>query len=280
MNNEVIIDGPVDLLNNIPSLLGFKPRNTLIVVGTNSPHDKLVKTLTIPFIEFEENPELVQEMLKNKFSEVCDSVVLVFYMNEGFQFEASFIQLEDYATELFDKIQVEINLGVRDVLWVKENKWASFICQDKNCCPKGGRELQTKEREVDNEIIDEVLTMVDKCIGSTNLNERDVWMSEMIKSKNPLELNRIANTIVEYMDINKDTEPKERLNNALGIACMFFYATGNTPKLQAIIGEQITEINRLAGLITRSVLMNVPFNKDILVAKEEKKKKKKTKVVQ
>lgn len=280
MNNEVIIDGPVDLLNNIPSLLGFKPRNTLIVVGTSAPQDKLVKTLTIPFIEFEENPELVQETLKNKFSEVCDSVVLVFYMDEGFQFEASFTQLEDYAMELFDKIQVEINLGVRDVLWVKENKWASFICQDKNCCPKGGRELQTKEKEVDNEIIDEVLTIVDKCIGSTNLNERDVWMSEIIASKNPLELNRMAETIVEYMNINKDTESKDRLNHALGIAFMFFYATGNTPQLKSLIGEQLTGINRLAGLITKSVFMEVPFNKDILTPAPIKKKKKKTKVVQ
>lgn len=275
MNKEVTIDGPVDLVKRVPSLLGFTPKNSLVVVGTNSPNDKLIKTLVVPLIELEENPNLVLDMLQNKLYQVCDGAVLVFYLNEGFQLQASMTKIKDEALEMYEKLQTEHNLHVRDVLWVKDDSWASFICQDILCCPIEGKKFFMEEKDMSQKVIEEVLGLADKSLNTTSFELRDNWMAKMYEDKSPLELNTVANTLNNYLKINADGD-KERADFVLGITMMLYWSAGNNQQVESLITKHITRTNRLAGLITQSILSNLEFEPALF---NLKKKKKKTKVV-
>jgi hypothetical protein len=276
MSTEVVIDGPVGLVTKIPTILGFTPENSLVVVGTNSPHDKLMKTLVVPLIELEEKPNLVLDMIQNKLHQVCDGAVLVFYLNEGFQLQASMTKIKDEALEMYEKLQIEHDLHVRDVLWVKDNTWASFICQDILCCPEEGKKFFIEEKNMSQEIIEEVLGLVDLTINSPSFEIRDKWLAKMYEEKTDIELNTIANTLSHYLKINAERD-KERADMVLGITMMLYWSAGNNAEVESLIGKQMDRTNRLAGLISRAILLDSPFNPELF---NLKKKKKKRKVVQ
>jgi len=273
MNKEVIIDGPVGLVTKIPTILGFTPENSLVVVGTNSPNDKLIKTLVVPLIELEENPNLVLDMFQNKLYQVCDGAVLVFYLNEGFQFQASMTNIKDEALEIYEKLQTTHNLHVRDVLWVKENTWASFICQDNLCCPEEGKKFFIEEKNMSQEIIEEVLGLVDLTINSPDFEIRDKWLAKMYEEKTDVELNTLANTLSHYLEINAERD-KERADMVLGITMMLYWSAGNNAEVQSLIGKQMKRTNRLAGLISMAILSGSEFNPELFNLKKKKKKRK------
>jgi hypothetical protein len=44
--------------------------------------------------------------------------------------------------------EISSEFHVRDILWVCEHKWASYLCSDESCCPKEGRALEIEKPSI------------------------------------------------------------------------------------------------------------------------------------
>lgn len=137
---EVQIDGPANLLATVPHLLGFNPENSLVVVALKGENDRVVVTMTLDLPQANEFDQAFINNLKETIKRSgADGLVAVFFVENNPQ------TYQEVASILMDKVSTQFH--IRDILWVYQNKWASFLCVDQDCCPKAGRDL-----DVDNQV--------------------------------------------------------------------------------------------------------------------------------
>ena len=133
-NKEVQIDGPANLLATVPHLLGFNPENSLVVVALKGENDQVVVTMTL---DLPQTTEFNQEFMKNLMETIkrsgADGLVAVFFVQKDPQ------DYDEVANYLMDEVSRQFH--IRDILWVYQSKWASFLCLDQDCCPQQGRDL-------------------------------------------------------------------------------------------------------------------------------------------
>lgn len=131
---EVQIDGPANLLATVPHLLGFNPENSLVVVALKGEHDRVVVTMTLDLPQANEfDQEFINNLKETIKRSGADGLVAVFFVEKNPQ------TYQEVASYLMDEVSSQFH--IRDILWVYENRWASFLCADQTCCPTMGRKL-------------------------------------------------------------------------------------------------------------------------------------------
>lgn len=109
--------GPQDLIANLPSLIGFIPSESLVVVvlAHRTPFCTIRFDLATP-------PEQIDEVLVPMIAQERDIDGLIFV---------------NYSDVAPTRHPVERTWGamVRDVLWVSNGRWRSWLCQE-GCCPE------------------------------------------------------------------------------------------------------------------------------------------------
>lgn len=137
---EVIeIDGPAHLLEKVPQLLGFYPEKSLVIVALKGQADQVLVTMSIDL------PENLIDLDANfiiNFKETikrtgADGLVAILYIPKSAK---NYQKIADLFME-----RISETFHIRDILWVKKDKWASFLCADINCCPIEGRTLEMNE---------------------------------------------------------------------------------------------------------------------------------------
>jgi len=140
--NQLIIDGPKKLISSIPSLIKINPINKLLIFGLKGAESRFSTHFSyqIPTLEILTS-KYFDNLLKNFIGHDLESVVLVFYIEKDPEKYKKIAQI--YFERLSKKVYV------KDLLWVKKERWASFICEDLSCCPIEGnvieKEPKTKE---------------------------------------------------------------------------------------------------------------------------------------
>lgn len=122
-----IVAGPRDLVKKLPSLIGKAPENnTLVMIETDGDYIESIK-----FVDLFERS--VNEAIKTIESTHLSSNSLVFciYTTKPNDYK----ELSNALFKDFDKS------FIRDILYVNKNRWGSYLCIDKSCCPKGGNKI-------------------------------------------------------------------------------------------------------------------------------------------
>ena len=131
-NNDVqvtqVVSGPRDLVRNLPKFIGETPKDkTLVVIETKGDVVSAIKFVDI-------SDECIGDAIKNvnKIRNKKDPVIFVLYVKKPDTYK-------DFADNLMKKFNGKTH--VRDVLYVKNNRWGSYICYDRGCCPKAGNKI-------------------------------------------------------------------------------------------------------------------------------------------
>ena len=136
IKKEIQIDGPANLLATVPYLLGFNPEKSLVIVAVKGQHDQVVVSMTLDL------PDKIEDLDANFMNNLketlkrsgADGLVAIFYV------ETNPHGLQKISELLMQEISSEFH--VRDILWVCDYKWASYLCGDESCCPQEGRRLE------------------------------------------------------------------------------------------------------------------------------------------
>ncbi len=140
MNKNLTIDGPEELLRNIPILLGYNPINKLVAVGLSQNTNKVEITVALDIVDFLKTPNSYYLELRSLIGNLAkDGLVLtIFCTNDRNNYF-------DLYKALF--AEFENDFYIRDFLWVQDNRWASFMCTDEKCCPKEGKIIEPESSQ-------------------------------------------------------------------------------------------------------------------------------------
>lgn len=125
--DTAVLRSPGDLVANVPYLVGFYPNESIVAVWLKDGHVLVTQRADIePSLN---NPiEFISPILKHD----PDEVVVI-----GYGDASSTELLEFVATARLHAPE----LTIRDVLWVRDGRWGSFMCTDPDCCPPEGKEI-------------------------------------------------------------------------------------------------------------------------------------------
>jgi hypothetical protein len=122
---KVSLKSPGALAASLPYLLGFQPHDDLVAVWIKD--NSILVTQRADLEPALTNPRVFFAPLMDKDP---DEVVLVVYGE---------ITLEQSLALVKEASEVA---HVKDVMWVRNDRWASMLCEDLRCCPKDGRPIE------------------------------------------------------------------------------------------------------------------------------------------
>ena len=124
-----MVFGPRDLVKKLPSLIGKAPdNNTIVVVETDGSYIESIKFVDISEDYANDAIEIVKSM-----HVVDKQLIFCIYTTKPNSFKG-----------LADDLMTDFSNGngwVRDVLYINKNRWGSYLCIDKSCCPKAGNKI-------------------------------------------------------------------------------------------------------------------------------------------
>jgi hypothetical protein len=125
-------DSPAELLSVVPHLLGFVPRDSLVVMGTEPPRDRVKVTLRF---DLPDPPGAgVSADIAAHAVGVVGSQHLTAMLAVGYGPET----LVDPVAYALRTAARQAGLGLRDVLRVENGRYWSYKCADEACCPAAG----------------------------------------------------------------------------------------------------------------------------------------------
>lgn len=122
---------PKDLLAAVPFLIGFSPKDSIVLLSLDS--DAIAMAIRIDFPEQIGADEL--RVLNSHLSrDGADSVIAIFYSDE----------IGESQNEIISEVLAAITdygLSLREVITVEKDRYRSLICEDLSCCPSQGNQL-------------------------------------------------------------------------------------------------------------------------------------------
>ena len=129
------LTSPIDLLAAVPFLIGYAPKDSLVLVGLRGDEMSLAMRVDYPEdVDLDQIDTLANHLVKEK----SDGALLVAYL------PAEVMDAECLLTPLREAIELR-EVKVRECVIVSKGKWRSSICTDPTCCPPEGSELPTLE---------------------------------------------------------------------------------------------------------------------------------------
>ena len=131
------IRGPVDLLSAVPSLLGFHPIESLVLIGLT--HGALVVTARLDLADAVEHEVLIAEALQAMLRGGSTQFLAAIFSDDAPATEVGMPHADIAVTvaALIDRAGGEL----LDALLVTNGVWTSYLCADPRCCPPSGRML-------------------------------------------------------------------------------------------------------------------------------------------
>ena len=123
------VNGPKDLINGLQNIVGFKPNNeSIVIINTDMSSDYVISCRVISSLDLFDLYEHVNDIADNV------GTILCYYTNQKLDY------IRPSAERLFYQLNDSIN--VRDFLYIRKNRWGSFICFDDECCPPKGKVIK------------------------------------------------------------------------------------------------------------------------------------------
>ncbi len=137
------IHGPADLLQAVPYLLGFHPRDSLVIVGLHG--SRLVVTVRMDLADVMV-PDVLADAVAAMHRGGASQLVAAVYAGR----QPTTGQRPLPWSSTVDALRAEAEQAgceVLDVLFVAGERWWSYSCSDDGCCPPHGRRLPDEVSE-------------------------------------------------------------------------------------------------------------------------------------
>ena len=237
IKNEIQIDGPANLLATVPYLLGFNPAKSLVIVAVKGNKDQVVVTMTLDLSEkidgFEK--DFLKKLKETIKRSGADGLVAIFYVEQNpFNYQ---ILSETFMSE------ISTDFHVRDILWVCDSKWASFLCSDESCCPEQGRQLVIDENinslSKTNKLVAGSKNEVQNFLKSTKINQDLVpFLSKFAKQKAKAQhqnsLEKWEGTQFKYLSAKKASQ-----NLDIELAARLLFCLTDIPVRDGLLAHHI-----------------------------------------
>ncbi|MEI9907142.1 MAG: DUF4192 domain-containing protein [Actinomycetota bacterium] len=196
------LTSPHDLLAAIPFLVGYHPKESLVLVSLKN--DAVGMAMRVDYPRSVEGLSVSLEILVGHLSrEGADGALIVAYMPDGRDDGVDILQSLNKSLE-------EAKIIVHESIVIWQNKWRSLLCADQLCCPPEGRELP--ELETSRIAVEQVANGHPMPFGNAE---------ELTESISSLPLAEDVNFSAEvrsfYLDENSDDLPNLQRKAAVGV---------------------------------------------------------------
>jgi uncharacterized protein DUF4192 len=137
------IHGPADLLQAVPYLLGFHPRDSLVIVGLHE--SRLIVTVRLDLADARV-PGVLADAVAAMHRGGASQLVAAVYSDRAPATTRRPLPCGSTADALKEAAE-EAGCQVLDVLFVAGERWWSYSCSDDRCCPPRGRQLPDEVSE-------------------------------------------------------------------------------------------------------------------------------------
>jgi hypothetical protein len=129
--DRLSLRSPDALISAVPYLLGFHPRESLVLVWLHRGRIALTQRVDLPAGEVDGLAWMAQ-VFGHSVADVAEELVAVFVTST----------LPDHGlAEALVSTCDRREISVRDLLRVDDDRWWSLLCGDEECCPAEGRQL-------------------------------------------------------------------------------------------------------------------------------------------
>lgn len=135
--NVVKLGGPADIVSLVPWLVGFHPRDSLVMVCLYGPRNRTGLTLRVDLPTPEHHAAMATGLADRARRAGADAVILVCY-TEAPDVEGDLPRAELVRQQL--AACLEHGIGYLEALLVRDGRWFSYDCR-KSCCPPEGTPL-------------------------------------------------------------------------------------------------------------------------------------------
>lgn len=139
---KVRLGSLTSLLAIVPHLLGFRPENSLVVLGTEPPRGRIKVTLRYDLPD-PPDEEVIAEVSAHAIgvlaSQRIESAVVIGYGPERLVTPLVKVIMGDAPTA---------GLLITELLRVDDSRYWSYLCANTDCCPAEGREFETSGQPV------------------------------------------------------------------------------------------------------------------------------------
>jgi Domain of unknown function (DUF4192) len=123
---------PHDLLAAVPFLIGYHPKDSLVLISVKSDSLEMAMRIDFPINPPEGAYQLLASHLKRDHAE---SALLVAYEPTGNSDGPEVLR------NAADAIAA-IDIPIRELMLVRNGRWRSILCSDESCCPEIGNEIE------------------------------------------------------------------------------------------------------------------------------------------
>lgn len=140
----VTLSTPGDLATAVPHLLGFVPRESLVVVTATMPRHRFGLTLRQDLLD-ESCDNEVADVLAQRVARQAADVVFLLVFTDAVP-DAAGLPRQRLVQQLVEQLSDRLDVAVRDALCVSDGRWWSYLCHDPGCCPPQGTALDGQSR--------------------------------------------------------------------------------------------------------------------------------------
>ncbi|MBN0039579.1 DUF4192 domain-containing protein [Cellulosimicrobium cellulans] len=147
MTTLIRAQGPRELLAYVPYRLGYRPQDSVVLVGLRPPRGRigLVVRVDVPDVaDLEHGPQLARSVVGHLAADGAERVVLVVYTDAPLRSGGVGAAVARAAVE-HCREAVEPHHGPVEVWVVAPSGWYALDCAEDECCPPGGRPLRELE---------------------------------------------------------------------------------------------------------------------------------------
>lgn len=147
MTTLIRAKGPRELLAYVPYRLGYRPQDSIVLVGLRPPRGRVglvVRVEVADLAEPDHGPQLARSVVGHLAADGAQHVVLVLYCDDPPRADGTGSARARAAVE-HCRDAVEPVHGPADVWVVSPSGWFALGCDEPDCCPPGGRPLRELE---------------------------------------------------------------------------------------------------------------------------------------
>jgi hypothetical protein len=133
----VKVNSPADIVGAIPSMLGFHPDHSLVVMCLRGARKRLGLTMRFDLLDPPLDEHLATEVTRRAAVEPASAMIMVCYVEEPN--DADRLPRAELIDELGSQL-LRRGIGVAEALLVRAGRWHSYVCEQP-CCPSEGTEI-------------------------------------------------------------------------------------------------------------------------------------------
>jgi hypothetical protein len=148
MTTLIRAQGPRELLAYVPYRLGYRPQDSIVLVGLRPPRGRIglvVRVDVDDVADLDHGPQVARSVVGHLAADGARRVVLVAYTDAPLRSGDAGAATRERAAVEHCREAVEAVHGPVDTWVVSSTGWAALDCAEEDCCPSAGRPLSELE---------------------------------------------------------------------------------------------------------------------------------------